>query len=137
MTQREFLTKVLATANITEEVKTEAEAMIAKLDAKNEKRKTTQTKTQKENEGVMTAIIDLLTANGAMIASEISTAMSISTQKVSGVCKLLVDEGKIAVADIKVKGKGKVKQYSVIVTEVADENEEEVAEDTATETAEE
>ena len=136
MTQREFLTKVLATANITEEVKTEAEAMIAKLDAKNEKRKTTQTKTQKENEGVMTAIVDLLTAKGAMIASEISTAMSISTQKVSGVCKLLVNEGKIAVADIKVKGKGTVKQYSVIVTEVADEDEE-IAEDTATETAEE
>ena len=117
MTEREFLTKVLAIEGIATELSDYATEGIAKLDARNDKRKNTQTKAQKENEGVMTAIVNHLTANGADVASGIGTALGISTQKASALCKLLVDGGKLTVADVKVKGKGTVKQYSIVETE--------------------
>lgn len=128
MTEREFLTKVLAIEGIADDLKTHAEEGIAKLDARNDKRKNTQTKAQKENEGIMTAIVDHLTANGASVASAIGTAIGISTQKASALCKLLVDGGKLTVEDVKVKNKGTVKQYSVAEGDTAEDTS---AEDTA------
>lgn len=130
MTEREFLTKVIAINGISKELSDYATESIAKLDARNDKRKNTQTKVQKENEGVMTAIVDHLTANGSDVASSIGTALGISTQKASALCKLLVDSGKLTVADVKVKGKGTVKQYSIAEVETAENTS---AEDTATE----
>lgn len=130
MTEREFLTKVIAINGISKELSDYATESIAKLDARNDKRKNTQTKAQKENEGVMTAIVDHLTTNGSDVASSIGTALGISTQKASALCKLLVDSGKLTVADVKVKGKGTVKQYSVAEVETAEDAS---AEDTATE----
>ena len=113
MTEREFLTKVLAIEGLSADLTTYANEGIAKLDARNDKRKNTQTKAQKENEGTMVLILDTITTNGAMVASEIASAVGISTQKASALCKLLVDGGKLAVADVKVKNKGTVKQYSL------------------------
>jgi Fic family protein len=113
MTEREFLTKVLAIEGLEESLTNYANEGIAKLDARNDKRKNTQTKAQKENEGTMVLILDTITTNGAMVASEIAGAVGISTQKASALCKLLVDGGKLAVADVKVKNKGTVKQYSL------------------------
>ena len=121
MTEREFLTKVIAIEGISKELSDYATEGIAKLDARNDKRKNTQTKAQKENEVVMTAIIDHLTAHGSDVASSIGTALGISTQKASALCKLLVDGGKLTVADVKVKGKGTVKQYTVAEGETAEE----------------
>lgn len=129
MTEREFLTKVLEIEGIANDLKTHAEEGIAKLDARNDKRKNTQTKAQKENEGVMTAIVEYLTDHGSDVASSIGTALGISTQKASALCKLLVDSGKLTVADVKVKGKGTVKQYSVAEDETAEDTS---AEDTDT-----
>jgi hypothetical protein len=128
MTEREFLTKVIAIEGISKELSDYATEGIAKLDARNDKRKNTQTKAQKENEGVMTAIVDHLTANGSDVASSIGTALGISTQKASALCKLLVDSGKLTVADVKVKGKGTVKQYTIVEGDTAEDTS---AEDTA------
>lgn len=134
MTEREFLNKVLAFPNLPKDMEEYATEGISKLDARNDKRKNTQTKAQKENEGIMTAIIDHLTANGSDVASSIGTALNISTQKASALCKLLTDSGKLTVADIKVKGKGTVKQYSIVKVETAEDTTEETsAEDTTTE----
>jgi hypothetical protein len=122
MTEREFLTKVIAIEGISKDLADYANEGIAKLDARNDKRKNTQTKAQKENEGVMNAIVETLTTNGAMVASEVASAVGISTQKASALCKLLVDGGKVQVADVKVKNKGTLKQYSIVeaVAETAD-----------------
>ena len=120
MTEREFLNKVLTIEGISKELSDYATEGIAKLDARNDKRKNTQTKTQKENEGVMTAIVDHLTANGADVASAIATAVGVSTQKASALCGLLVKNGTLTVTDIKVKGKGTVKQYAVAEVETAE-----------------
>lgn len=133
MTNREFYTAIIGNPNVADDLKTFAQAEIDKLDARNDKRKNTQTKAQKENEGVMTAIVDHLTANGSDVASSIGTALGISTQKASALCKLLVDCGKLTVADVKVKGKGTVKQYSVAEVETAEDTSAEDTEDTATE----
>lgn len=124
MTEREFLTKVLEIEGIANDLKTHAEESIAKLDARNDKRKNTQTKAQKENEGVMTAIVEYLTANGSKVSSEIGTALGISTQKASALCKILVDNGKATVADIKVKGKGTVKQYTAVTADTTEDTDE-------------
>ena len=115
MTNREFYNAIL-NADVAQDIKDFAQGEIAKLDARNDKRKNTQTKAQKENEGIMTSILDHLT-KGADVASGIASALGISTQKASALCKLLVNEGKVAVADVKVKNKGTVKQYTLVATD--------------------
>lgn len=130
MTEREFLTKVLAIEGVSKELSDHAIEGIAKLDARNDKRKNTQTKAQKENEGTMKSIVEHLTTNGADVASAIATAVGVSTQKASALCGLLVKDGTLTVTDIKVKGKGTVKQYTIAKTETAEDTS---AEDTATE----
>ena len=136
MTNREFYTAIIGNPNVADDYKAFAQAEIDKLDARNDKRKNTQTKAQKENEGVMTAILDHLTAHGSDVASSIGTALGISTQKASALCKLLADGGKLTVADVKVKGKGTVKQYTVVEGATAEDTpaeDTENTEDTATE----
>ncbi len=132
MTQREFLNKVIATNGIADDVKAEAEALIAKLDTKNEKRKTTQTKVQKENEPIAKAIVEYLTDKGAVLGVDIATALNLSTNKVNGIAGTLWKEGVLVKGKTKVKGKGEMTTYALAVT-VADEGEDE---DTAEESAE-
>jgi predicted transcriptional regulator len=124
MTNRDFYTAIIGNPNVADDLKTFAQAEIDKLDARNDKRKNTQTKTQKENEGIMTSILAHL-ANGSAVASDIGTALGISTQKASALCKLLVDSGKVTVADIKVKNKGAVKQYTLVTSDTETEEVEE------------
>lgn len=122
MTQREFLTKVIATPNIAEDIKTEAESLIAKLDTKNEQRKGKQTKTQKENEPIANAIMMALT-NGAMLSVDLASAIGQSVSKTNGVAGNLWKEGKLTKAKVKVKGKGEQTEYALAVeVEVATED---------------
>lgn len=113
ITEREFLTKVIALEGITDEIRNFAENGIAKLDAKNLKRKNTETKTQRENKVLKEQVVDAISANGAMVASEIASVLEVSTQKASSLCQLLVKEGKLSVTDKKIKNKGTVKCYSL------------------------
>jgi GTP-sensing pleiotropic transcriptional regulator CodY len=122
MTNREFYKAVIG-AEVSEELKEFAKSEIEKLDKKNEKRKNTQTKEQKANEGIKSQIVECLTENGAMVASVIAEKVGISTQKASALCKLLVAEKVITVADIKVKNKGTLKQYAVVVADTESDSE--------------
>lgn len=119
MTNREFY-KAVINANISKEMSDFAQGEIDKLDAKNEKRKNTQTKAQKENETIKVAIVDFIKENGASVASVIANGCGISTQKASALCKLLVEEKTLTVADIKVKNKGTLKQYALAEVETED-----------------
>ena len=116
MTNREFY-KAIIGSEVSEEIKAFAQEQIDKLDSKNEKRKNTQTKTQKENEGIKTQIVNLIEENGSMVASVIATKLNISTQKASALCKQLVEEKELVVSDIKVKNKGTLKQYAIAPTD--------------------
>ena len=106
MTQREFYTTVIATTD-NEELKDFATSAIAKLDERNAKRAAKPSKTQKENAPIIKAIADLLTSE-PMLASEIASALEISTPKASALAKKV--EG-VSVCDVKVKGKGTQKGY--------------------------
>jgi hypothetical protein len=140
MTEREFLNKVIAIPNIAEDIKTEAEARITKLDNKNEQRKGKQTKTQEANEPIAKAIVEYLTDKGEVLGVDIATALNLSTSKLNGVAGNLWKEGVLVKGKKKVKGKGEMTTYALSVAPTENEGEETaevVAEDTATETAEE
>ena len=62
----------------------------------------------------MKKILELVSEKGAAVASEIGALLNTSTQKASALCKLLVDNKVFGVRDLKIKGKGSVKQYFVI-----------------------
>jgi predicted HTH transcriptional regulator len=120
-TARMALTDLINGKNM-DKVKIWAEGEIAKLDAKNDKRKNTKSKEQIVNEGIMDKIVEHIKSNGSQVASSLGTALGISTQKASALCKILVEGGELTVADKKIKGKGVVKEYSLAPTnEVTDE----------------
>lgn len=110
MTNREFYNAIVK-ANLGEEITNHALAEIGKLDAKNTKRKETETKEQKENKVLMGTILANLSAGTPTVASTLGTILGVSTQKASALCTLLVKEGKVVATDVKVKGKGAVKGY--------------------------
>ena len=112
MIKREFFNAII-NGEITDEVITMAKEEIKKLDARNEKRRNTMTKERVANEGVRAQIGEFIGDKKAVVASEIAQGVGVSTQKVSALCKQLVDEGKLTVADVKVKGKGPVKGYTI------------------------
>lgn len=118
MTIREFY-KGIIDSTASDELKNFATEALAKMDEKNEKRRNTPTKAQKENEPLKAEILATL-MEGAHTAAELGALCSLSTQKVSALCRALVAEGKVVVTDIKVKGKGKVKQYTASAEVIAD-----------------
>ena len=136
MTQREFLKKVLAIENIAEDIKTEAEAMIAKLDTKNEQRKGKQTKLQKENEPIAKAIVEYLTDKGEVLGVDIATALNLTTSKLNGVAGNLWKEGVLVKGKTKVKGKGEMTTYALAVVTADEGGDEDTAEETAEVSAE-
>jgi hypothetical protein len=100
-----------------------AKGMLVKMDEKNAKRKNTKSKEQIANDGIMNSIVEYIKTNGSQVASALGTALGISTQKASALCKILVDGGELTVADKKVKGKGSVKEYSLATTDEVDADE--------------
>ena len=111
MTKREFLEAVKEAA-LSDEMTEFAVAAIEALDKRNTKRRETPTKAQVANEGIKAEILAALD-EGAQFASEVAEKVGVSTQKASALLRQLVAEGKVAVAEVKVKGKGALKQYTV------------------------
>ena len=123
MTNREFFEKV-EKGEITEEVKKHATEAIAKLDKRNADRKEKPSKTALANEPIKASILEYLVGKSEVVASAIGEALSISTSKASALCSQLVAEDKVVASEVKIKGKGKVKGYTLAVAnaeEVADE----------------
>lgn len=114
MTNREFFTAV-STSSVNDEIKAFALDAIAKLDARNEKRASTPSKTAVANEPIKVAILAYVGEHANAIAVDIATACEISTQKASALCVQLVNEGKLTANEVKVAKKGKVKGYTLAV----------------------
>lgn len=110
MTNREFYNAII-NHEVNDEVIAMAQAEIEKLDARNEKRRNTLTKEQKANEEVKGAIVEFIGDKSEVVASDIAKGLDLSTQKVSALCKQMVENGVLAVSEVKVKGKGAVKGY--------------------------
>ena len=117
ITMRQFFEAVV-NGNITPAMVEKAKAEIAKLDATNAKRAEKAKEKAKENEPVKSAIFEFLVANGTKTTAEIAKGVEIlegSSPKASAMCRQMVDEGRLSVSDVSVKGKGKQKAYTAIV----------------------
>ena len=118
MTKREFLNEVIAVIDGTSEVdvlelKEFAKAEIVKLDERNASRSSKPTKTQIENEPIKEKILEVLSTGERMVASAIAERLEISTQKVSALCRQLVESKQLKVEEVKIPKKGKQKAYMV------------------------
>lgn len=112
MTNREFYAKVIATTEDAE-VKAFAEDKIAKMDERNEKRKVTQTPNQKENEILKAKFVEYIAVNGRKCAAEVATEFGVSPSKASSLLTQAVNAGSLASEEVRVKGKGKHKEYFI------------------------
>ncbi len=106
MTQREFYNAVITSA-ISDELTAFATEAIAKLDARNAKRASTPSKTQRENAPLIEKVATLLTSE-PKLASELAKEMGLSTQKITPLVKAV--EG-VQSVDVKVPKKGTQKGY--------------------------
>ena len=116
MTQREFLTAIASNETLNAELVDFAKALLVKADEKNAKRRETPNKTQLANEPIKAKILELL-ADRSMVASDIARELEITTQKASALARQLVDSEQLNAKDVKVKGKGSVKCYSLAKSE--------------------
>ena len=119
ITLRQYHEAVIS-GNITDAIIAKAHAEIAKLDATNAKRAEKAAEKAKENDPIKNAIYNLLVEKGAMVASAIAMELTtpeaeVTTSKVSSMCGQMVKERRLTAEDVKVKGKGKVKQYTAVV----------------------
>ena len=120
-TSRDFYNAII-NGTITDKEKEFAEAAIEKLDAKNANRSSKPSKKAIENEPIKASILEMLTEKTEPItAMDIATALKISTQKASALCMQLANRGKIEKTEIRVKGKGAVKGYTLATTEAESE----------------
>lgn len=122
MTNREFFNGVInhirhtgaMTAETVESLANHAEMELEKLDKRNAQRSSKPSKTQLENEPIKAHLLEILAVK-PMTASEIHEVdADLSTQKISSLCRQLVEAGKLTVEEVKVPKKGKQKQYSLV-----------------------
>jgi hypothetical protein len=111
ITAREALTAII-NKNITAEVIAYAQGEIAKMDARNAKRKTAEGTIKEENKPLADAILVAL-ANGTMVSPDLATAIGATTQKTNGVAGEMVKLGMLTKSKVKVKGKGELTAYTL------------------------
>ena len=111
MTRRERLEMVIA-GNITEELVEECKVELEKLNASNASRKPTER--QVVNGQIAETILGFLTDEPMFVDVIVANLGGDYTrQRVSGILTTLVKDGKVHSEDVKVKGKGKRKAYSL------------------------
>ena len=121
MTQREFFNKVIE-ANVNDELTTYARGALEKLDKRNATRKSKPTKSQEANNVFKTEIAEFLAGTtDYVLGATIADHFGVTTQKATGVLALMVKDGTVEAADVKVPKQGKRKGYR-LVTATAEEN---------------
>ena len=111
MTRRERLEMVIAN-NITEELIEECKVELEKLNASNASRKPTAH--QVENVKIGEDILALLTSEPKFVEDVLAGLDGeLTRQRVSGILTNLVKDGQVHSEDVKVKGKGKRKVYTL------------------------
>ena len=124
MTNREFLTAI-ANSSLSDDLTTYAAEQIVKLDMRNAARKEKQSskpsKTAIENEPIKASIMEFLSAQSEpMIAADIAENLKITTAKASSLLRQLADAGKVVKSEVKIAKKGKVKGYSIAMTDAVE-----------------
>ena len=116
MTKREFYTAI-KNGEIDEQVKLFASEELEKMDAVNEKRRNTLSKKAKENEPLLQQITDKILTEEPKTATDVAAILNVSVQKASGLLRRLVEDGKAVKVDVKIKGKGTQKGYTLPMEE--------------------
>ena len=111
-TSRMALTDIINGTNL-DKAKAWAEAELAKLDAKNAKRKTAEGEIKAENKDLANAILGALT-NGQMLSVDLASALGVTVPKLNGTALEMVKLGMLNKTKVKVKGKGEQTAYSLI-----------------------
>lgn len=103
MTAREFFVAVV-NANVSDEITTKANEMIAALDAKNAKRKTTPSKKKMDAADRVISVSDFLHDHiGQQFTRDaIAEAIGATPSQVTAACKVLLAEGVITREEIKI-----------------------------------
>ena len=110
MTNREYFQTVLD-AHISEDMDTASVAMLSKLDARNEKRKSADSKAKRESAERRTVVFDFLKANeGSFTRDAIAEATGLTAGQVTAACKALGDA--VVKSEVKVDKTKKV-AYSI------------------------
>lgn len=115
MTTREYFTAVL-NAHISEELDAVSTEFIARLDAKNAKRKTTDTKDKREARERKQAVLDFLCGHQGeqFTRDQIAEAVGITPAQVTAACKVLAADDTITKGETKVdKARRVVYSYPV------------------------
>lgn len=112
MTKREFYTAIM-NGEIDEQVKLFASEELEKMDAANEKRRNTLSKKAQENLPLLQQITDEILTDEPKTATDVAAVLEVSVQKASGLLRRLVEEGKAVKVDVKIKGKGTQKGYTL------------------------
>lgn len=122
MTKREFYTAI-KNGKIDEQVKLFATEELEKMDAVNEKRRNTLSKKAQENQPLLQQITNEILTEEPKTATDVAAILKVSVQKASGLLRRLVEDGKAAKVDVKIKGKGTQKGYTIPVeVEVEEES---------------
>ena len=111
MTNREFYNAVV-NGEITEDVVLYAQAALEKMDAANEKRRNTPSKTAVENQPLVDRILNEILGAEPMTASDVAAALGVTTQKASSLLTHM-PAGAVVKGEQKVPKKGTVKVYSL------------------------
>lgn len=112
MTKREFYTAIM-NGEIDEQVKLFASEELEKMDAANEKRRNTLSKKAQENQPLLQKITDEILTDEPKTATDVAAVLEVSVQKASGLLRRLVEDGKAVKVDVKIKGKGTQKGYTL------------------------
>ena len=113
MTAREFFTAVIG-GKVGEAELAYAREAILKLDSKNARRKAPNGEIKEENKPIADAILSAL-ANGSMTSPDLAKTIGQSTQKTNGVAGEMVKLGMLIKTKVKVKNKGELTAYSLVV----------------------
>ena len=102
MTTREFLTAVIE-GKLDAPVIEKAQSMLTALDARNEKRKSTDSKEKKEAAARRELVLNFLKGGtSALTRDQIAEGTGLEPSKVTGACTALVKEGLVSKSKVKV-----------------------------------
>lgn len=109
MTSRDYFNAVL-NAHISEEMDAASTEFIARLDARNEKRKSTDTKDKREARERKQAVLGYLSDRQGVqyTRDQIAEALGITPAQVTAACKVLTADGSVIKAEAKIDKARKV-----------------------------
>ena len=114
MTKREMF-EAIVNGEMNDEIKEMAAAEIEKLDKANEARRNRVSKKAQENAPLIDRIVDEILGEEPKTATEIAAVLGVSVQKASALARAAAKAERATQVDVKVKGKGTQKGYTLQV----------------------